>query len=80
VAGPKPGAAKSPLKFFSPLLEKSVGHSLKLFDNIKKNLTPLRKLFALPGIPSWLRAYLVASMIEASQPMERRLPYKLKPI
>ena len=39
---------KGALKFFSPPLVKSVGHSLKI-------RAPLRKLFAPPGVPSWLR-------------------------
>jgi len=30
---------------------KIIGHSLK-------NLAPVRKLFATPGVPSWLRAWL----------------------
>jgi len=38
------------LQNFSPLLEKCVGHSLKYFGS-------LRKLFAPPGVPSWLRAW-----------------------
>jgi len=37
-------------------LEKCVGHNLKLLDTIQKIWPPLRKLFAPPGIPSWLRA------------------------
>jgi len=37
---------KAPLeKFFVPL-EQCIGYSSKLLDIIKKNLTPLRKLFS----------------------------------
>ena len=39
----------NPAKFFAPL-EKCVGHSLKIW-------APLRKHFAPPGVPSWLRAW-----------------------
>jgi len=38
------------LNVFSPSLEKCVGHSLKIWP-------PLRKLFAPPGVISWLPAY-----------------------
>jgi len=43
-------------KHFLPL-EKSVGHSWKLLDIVWKIWAPLRKLFATPGVPSWLRAW-----------------------
>ena len=46
-----------PLENFSPLLEKCVGRSLKLLDILQKIWAPLRKLFARPGVPSWLRAW-----------------------
>jgi len=41
-----------------------VGHNLKLLVIIKKMLAgklfaSLRKLFAPPGVPSWLRAWLL---------------------
>ena len=35
-----------------------VGHSLKLLDMVKKCWVPLRKLFAPPAAPSWLRVCL----------------------
>jgi len=49
--------AKPPLGNFSPSLEKCAGHSLKILDIVQKILAPLGKLFALPGVPSWLRAW-----------------------
>jgi len=48
------GKAVPHWKFFLPL-EKCVGHSLKLLDVVLKNWTLLRKPFAPPGVPSWLR-------------------------
>jgi len=42
---------------FAPL-EKSVWHGWKLLDKVWKILAPLRKLFATPDVPSWLRAWL----------------------
>jgi len=48
---------EAPLENFSPLLEKCVGRSLKLLDIVQKIWAPLRKLFARPGVPSWLRAW-----------------------
>jgi len=47
---------KTALKFFSPPLEKCVGHRLKLLDIIQNIWAPLRKLFAPLSVPSWLRA------------------------
>jgi len=44
------------LENFSPSLEKCVGHNLKILDTVEKLRAPLRKLFAPPGAPSWLRA------------------------
>jgi len=38
-------------------LEKCVGYSLKISDIVQKIWDPLRKLFAPPGAPSWLRAW-----------------------
>jgi len=49
------GDESPPRKFFTPL-EKCVAHNLKLLDTIKKIWAPLRKLFAPPGVISWLRA------------------------
>ena len=43
-------------KKFSPPLEKCVGHSLKILGIVQKILAPLGKLFAPPGVPSWLLA------------------------
>jgi len=45
-------------KFFAPAQEKFVRYILKLLDIFQKILAPLRKLFAPPGVPSWLRAWL----------------------
>ena len=47
---------EAPLERFSPPLEKCAGYSLKLLDTVKKIWAPLRKFFASPGVPSWLRA------------------------
>jgi len=44
-----------PAKFFAPL-EKCVVHSWKLLDIFEKTWAPVRKLFANPGVSSWLRA------------------------
>jgi len=44
-------------------LEKSVGHSLKLLDIVKKISAPLRKLIAPLGVPNWLRACLLVSLM-----------------
>jgi len=35
-------------------LEECVGHSLKILDIVQKIWAPLGKLFAPPGVPSWL--------------------------
>jgi len=47
------------LTLFSSL-GKCVGYSLELLDIILKIWAPLRKLFAPPNVPSWLRACLGA--------------------
>ena len=47
---------------FPPPLEKCIGYRLKLLDIVQKIWTPLRKLFALPGDPSWLRAWFLPQM------------------
>jgi len=39
-----------------PPLEKCVDHSLKLLGIVEKFWAPLQKLFAPPGVSSWLRA------------------------
>jgi len=44
-----------------PPLEKCVGYSLKILDIVQKMWAPSRKLFAPPGSPSWLRAWLELS-------------------
>jgi len=49
--------AKPPLQTFSPPMENYVGHSWKLLDIVWKIWVPLRKLFAPPGVQSWLRAW-----------------------
>jgi len=54
--GLQSGGASFPVKFFSPPLKKCAGRSLKLLDVVHKMWAPLRKLFAPPGVPSWLRA------------------------
>jgi len=41
----------------SPPRKKYVGYSLKLSYIVQKIWAPLRKLFAPPGVPSWLRAW-----------------------
>jgi len=48
---------EAPLEKFSLPLEKCVGHRLKLLDIVKKIWAPLRKVFAPPSDPSWLRAW-----------------------
>jgi len=48
---------EAPLERFSPPLEKCAGYSLKLLDTVQKICAPVRKLFAPPGVPSWLRAW-----------------------
>ena len=48
---------RSPPRKFSPHLEKCVGHSLKILDIVQKIWAPLGKLFAPPGVPSWLRTW-----------------------
>jgi len=47
---------EAPLENFSPPLEKCVG-SLKLLDIVQNIWAPLGKLFAPPGVASWLRAW-----------------------
>jgi len=39
-------------------LEKCVGHRLKLLDIGQTIWASLGKLFAPPGVPSWLRAWV----------------------
>ena len=56
-------ARKVPLENFSPPLEKCVGYSLKISDIVQKIWAPLRKLFAPPGVPSWLRACFSVSIM-----------------
>jgi len=49
------GCESAPRKLFA-LLEKCLGHSLKLLDSVQKIWAPLEKHFAPPGVPSWLWA------------------------
>jgi len=49
-----------PTRKFFYHLEKCVGHSLKILHIVQKIWAPLRKLFAPPGVPSWLRAWGIA--------------------
>jgi len=55
-----------PLGNFSPPLEKCVGHNLKILDIFQKVWAPLGKLFAPPGVPSWLRAWLLAVPVKTA--------------
>jgi len=50
------GGETPPRNFFAPL-EKCVEYSLKILDIVQKIWAPLRKLFAPPGVSSWLRAW-----------------------
>jgi len=43
-------------KFFAPA-GKCVGRSLKILNIVQKIWAPLGKLFAPPGVPSWLRCW-----------------------
>jgi len=47
------GGRIPPSKFL-PTLENRVGHKLKLLYTVQKIWAPLRKLFAPPGVISWL--------------------------
>jgi len=57
MARPVTRGEKPLLENLSSPLEKCVGHSLKLLDTVQKIWDPLRKLFAPPVLPSWLRAW-----------------------
>jgi len=46
-------------------MERSVGHGLKLLDIVQNIWAHLRKLFAPPGDPSWLRAWVKVSIWHA---------------
>jgi len=48
-------------------MEKSVGHSLKLLDALQKIWAPLRKLFTPPGVPSWLRTWVVSILLHEAK-------------
>jgi len=48
------GGASPPLQNCSPPLEKCVGHNLKILDIVQKIWASPGKLFAPPGVPSWL--------------------------
>jgi len=58
--------AKPPRKILSPLLGKCLGHNLKLLDKVQKLWILLRKLFAPPGVISWLRARQNYNMISVA--------------
>jgi len=53
---------RHPWKIFCPL-EKCIGHILNLLDIVQTIFSPLRKLFATSGVPSWLRAWLLTACI-----------------
>jgi len=52
------GGAKPSLENLSPPLEKCVGYNFKILDIVQEIWTSLGKLFAPPGVPSWLQAWL----------------------
>ena len=52
-----------PLEKFSSPQQKFVGYILKLLDIVQKIWAPLRKLFAPPGVPSWLRACFCPKLV-----------------
>jgi len=56
-ARPVTKGGEAPCKPFRPPLERSAGRSWKLLDIVWKIWAPLRKLFAIPGVSSWLRAW-----------------------
>jgi len=66
----------SPLENVSPPpLEKCVGHNLKILDVVQKSWASLEKLFAPPGVPSWLRAWL---SLRLCSKIKKYLPPQLK--
>jgi len=46
-------------------------------DRVQKIWTPLRKLFAPPGVPSWLRAWLSCSLAEAGRQDKQTIQTKI---
>jgi len=50
--------SNTPLESLWTPLEKCVGYSLKILDIVQRIWAPLKKLFASPGVPSWLQAWL----------------------
>ena len=50
------GGGEVPRKFLPPL-EKWSEHNLNILGMVQKIWAPLGKLFAPPGVLSWLRAY-----------------------
>ena len=60
------GAKPTLEKFLTPL-EKCVGHSLKILGIVQQILAPLGKLFAPPGVPSWLRPCLNIRSVRSSK-------------
>ena len=58
---------EAPLEKFSLPLQKCVGHSLKILEIVWKIWALLGKLFAHPGVPSWLRACLKVRSVRSSK-------------
>ena len=48
---------------------------LKLLDIVQKLWAPLRKLFAPPGVPSWLRAWLMQRDSDTADSGKPRIVY-----
>jgi len=51
------GDEATPGKIFA-LLEKCIGHNLRILDIVQKIRDNLGKLFAPPGVQNWLRVWL----------------------
>jgi len=49
--------------FSPPTLEKCVGHKLKILDIVQKIWALVGILFAPPGVPSWLQAWMPPEQI-----------------
>jgi len=73
--GPQGGRlGEAPLENFSSPLEKCVGHNLKILNIVQKLCAPLGKLFAPPGVPSWLRAWSRHSPYVTTLPNNHGIP------